>query len=278
MIYKLLQIAVFITLLLTSSYAKDKNIIYFSPLPMKNTKQNIQDFVPLNSYIEDKLNIKIKYIHNTNYQDIIEGFIKGNIDLAYLGPLPLVALKQQYPFIQPLVSIQQSKDTKKYRCVLTKFKKDTVDISKPIKIALTQPLSTCGYFMTQKLLLDTYNIDLTTQKYQYLMSHQNAILSVLEGDYMIAGAKDSIAKKYETVGMEIIAQSEPLPGFSLVANVKTLTQQQIKQIEQTILNIDQQTYTKWKGIFSKGFIKADIKDYDKIEVNFHKIPKWGNIQ
>ena len=225
----------------------------------------------------EKLSIKIKYIHKNNYQDIINSFKDESLDIAYVGPLPFKALQQQYPYIKPIASVQQNNGTTKYRCVLTKFKKDTIDINKPITVALTQPLSTCGFYMTDKLLKEHLNIELKEQKFQYLMSHTKAILSVLGGENIIAGAKDTIVLKHKTVGMEVIAQSEPLPGLILVANTRTLSAKQIKQIKQTILNLESTTYKKWKGIFSKGFRKVDINQYDAFTVDFNDIPLEGNM-
>jgi len=259
-------------------YAQKKDSIYFSPLPLKNTAKNIQDFLPLTSYLEEKINTRIKYIHKNNYKDIIEDFEEGKIDIAYLGPLPYIALKKKYPFIKPIATIKQNNGTTKYRCVLTKFKSDTIDISKPIKVALTQPLSTCGYYMTQELLKQNLQVELKEQQFSYKMSHSNAILSVLEGNYILAGVKDTIAKKYKSVGMEIIAQSEPLAGFLLVGNLKTLSLEQIKQLKKEILNIEPSTYKKWSGVFSNGFIKTNTNEYDLINVEFNNIPLKGNIK
>ena len=265
-----------VTLIATFGYAEIKQTITFAPLPIKNSTKNIQDFLPLNSYLEKKLSIKTKYIHKNNYQDIINSFKNGEIDIAYLGPLPFKALQQQYPHLKAMVSIKQNNKTTKYKCVLTKFKKDTIDTTKPIKIALTQPLSTCGFYMTNILLKEYLNIKLKEQKFQYLMSHTNAILSVTAGENTIAGVKDTIASKHKTIGMEVIAQSKPLAGFVLVANTKTLSTKDIKLIEETILNIDSKIYKSWQGIFSNGFLKVNIDQYKAFNIDFNDIPLEGN--
>jgi phosphonate transport system substrate-binding protein len=258
--------------------ASEKTTINFAPLPMKKASKNIQDFVPMNSYIEQKTSMKIKYIYKNNYQDILNSFKNGQIDIAYLGPLPLVSLKKQYPHIKPLITFNQKNGSNKYRCVLAKFKQDNFNPNENFKVALTQPLSTCGYFMVEKLLKNNYNIELKNKKYEYTMSHYNAMLSVLGGEYLLAGAKDSIAKKFDSVGMEIIAKSEPLPGFSLIANTKTLSSKQIALIKNTLLSIPKETYKTWKGVFSNGFVKASLKDYDIIHVDYKTIPTKGNIK
>jgi len=258
-------------------FAQDKTTLNFSPLPIKNTSKNIQDFLPLTSYLENELNLTIKYSHHQNYQDIINDLKAGKIDIAYLGPLPFIALKKEYPQIKLLATINQNNGSTQYRCVLTKFKHDQIDTTIPIKVALTQPLSTCGYYMTQKLLKENLGLELKEQKYDYTMSHSNAILSTLEGNYIVAGAKDSIAEKHKTLGMEIIAKSDPLPGFVLVANLQTISPEQFKSLQNTILNIDKNQYKKWKGLFSKGFSTPKEKEYENFDIDFNDIPLEGNM-
>ena len=263
-------------LLSTTLMGNEKRVIKFAPLPTKKASKNIEDFLPLNSYLKKRLSVDIKYIYKKDYQDILNGFKDGTIDMAYLGPLPFISLKKQYMFVKPLITFKQKSGSSKYRCVLAKFKNDKFDRQKQVKIALTQPLSTCGYLMTNVLLKENFNMELKEQKYDYTMSHTNALISAVKGEFLIAGAKESIAKKYASLGMEIIAQSKLLPGFSLVVNTQTLSTEQIKEIEDALLRLPQEKYKSWKGITANGIEKANIEDYNELNVNFY-IPKKGNM-
>lgn len=270
----ILIFSIFFTSLL---FAQEKKVINFAPLPTKNSLLNIKEFLPVVKYIKNKLSLDVNYIYKKDYQDILDGFKNGTIDIAYLGPLPFVSLKKKYPYVEPIVAFKQSNGSSKYRCVIAKFKNDKFDKNKQIKVALTQPLSTCGYLMTNILLRDKFNIKLKDQKYKYTMSHTNALISVVKGEFLLAGAKESIAKKYRSLGMEIIAQSELLPGFSLVVNTKTLSKKQIKQIQDVLLSVSQERYKSWGGITSNGLEKANIDDYNSLNVDFY-IPKVGNMR
>lgn len=264
-------------LLSTALFGDNRNVIKFAPLPTKKASKNIEDFLPMNSYLKEKLSIDIDYVYKKDYQDILNGFKDGSIDMAYLGPLPYVALKKEYMFVRPIISFKQKSGLSKYRCVLAKFKNDKFDKKSQIKVALTQPLSTCGYFMTNKLLKENFDIELKNQKYDYTMSHTNALISVVKGEYLISGAKYSIAKKYESLGVEIIAQSKLIPGFSLVVNTQTLSQKQINEIQKTLLQISNEKLKSIKGIMKYGVEKANISDYNELVIDFH-IPKRGNIK
>ena len=264
-------------LLILWNHLVAKDSINFAPLPLKKGVQNIEDFLPLTNYLKEKLGVETQFVRIKDYADIIKGFQDGSIDMAYLGPLPLIYLRKNYPYTQPIITFKQVNGECHYRCVLVKFKEDHIDKSKPIKIALTQPLSTCGYYMTNILLKEKLGIDISKQQYSYTMSHSNALLRTLEGKFTIAGAKDTIAKQFATLGMEIIAQSQLLPGFTLVANSKTLSKEEIDAIQKILLNIPKDIYEQWEGIASRGMIASSNEEYESLEVDFYSIPHEGNM-
>ena len=253
-----------------------KRIFNLAPLPTKKLEQNIKEFLPIHSYMQKKMGIKINYVHLKNYRDILDGFKNGSIDIAYLGPLPFIELYKEYKYAKPIVIFKQRNGLAKYRCVLAKFKDDNIDFSKKIKVALTQPLSTCGYFMSSKLLKEKFSVNLKDKYYDYTMSHTNALSAVLKGEFDIAGAKESIAQRFESLGLEIIAKSEPLPGFSIVVNTKTVSKEEIELL-QKILDFPIDKLKQIGGIISKGVVKTNIRDYDMLKVNF-KIPTSGNMK
>jgi len=264
-------------LLLTSTlYSKEGGVIFFTPLPMKKTKKNVKDFLPLINFLKKDLKIEIKFQNKANYADILKGFEDKTIDMAFLGPLPYAVLKSRYPFIKPIVSFKQKDGSINYRCVLSKFKKDTIDTSKPIKVALTQPLSTCGYFMSEKLLKKRYDLELKNQYYDYTMSHINAVMGVLKGQFDLAGSTEMIANKFDSLGIEIVAKSELLPGFSIVVNTKTLSKSEIENITNSLLKISDKKFKKWGGKTKYGLKKADINLYKKLHINY-TIPNKGNM-
>lgn len=263
--------------LASTLFSSEQYTINFAPLPTKKASKNIQDFLPMNAYLKKKLNIDVKYVYKNDYQDILDGFKNGTIDVALLGPLPYVSLKKGYEFAKPIITFKQKNGSSKYRCVISKFKEDKFDKNKQVKVALTQPLSTCGYLMTNILLKSEFGIELEKQKYKYTMSHTNALISVVKGEFLIAGAKEDITKQHKSLGIEIIGKSELLPGFSLVVNTKTLSKKQIDDIQKTILNVKKEIYKQWDGITSNGFEKSKLEDYHILNVDF-VIPKKGNMK
>lgn len=269
-------IKIFLVILLVNMNIFAKEII-FAPLPTKKALKNIKDFLPMTSYLNKKLNLDIQYTYIKDYKNIIKGFEEGKIDIAYLGPLPFLLLKKEFPSAKAIITFAQKNGKFKYRCVISKFKNDKINFDKKIRVALTQRYSTCGFYMTNLLLKEKMNIKLKKQKYKYTMSHSNALIETLKGNYIIAGAKDSIAKKYETLGMEIINESKLLPGFSLVVNTKTLSKEVIEKIKNELINTPKEVYSKWHSITSYGMKETHISDYKNIHIDISQIPKKGNI-
>lgn len=274
---KIVFYIVFIAMFSVNSLsAMEQRTIYFTPLSVENEKKTKEEFLPLLDYMQSKLPLTIKFNYQEDYKNILLGLKDGSIDIAYLGPLPYAILKEQYPYIKPLVSMKQKDGSMGYKCVIAKFAKDEIDFTKVLNVALTQPFSTCGYFMTKRLLKEKFGVSLEEQHYGYTMSHSSALTGVLEGRYMIAAAKEDLARKYETLGMEIIAISEELPLLSIVVNTKTLSPEEIETIRETLLNIPASEYKKWGAIVEYGFTPSDEKAYDALKIDY-AIPEKGNM-
>jgi phosphonate transport system substrate-binding protein len=254
-----------------------KNTITFAPLPIDKRSNTYEEFLPLFHYLEKISGLKTKFVYEENYSTIIKKFTQDEIDIILVGALPYIKLNQTYKFNEPIVSFKQKNGQAYYRCVLAKFGKDTINFKDRLKVALTQPLSTCGYYMTNILLKKNYNIDIEEQNYHYTMSHYNALTSVLDGDFQIAGVKSDVADDFKTLGIRTIAQSDLVPGLTLVVNTKTLSKKQIDMIQNLILSIPESTYKKWDGISANGFIKANKTLYENMKVDFNTIPLHGNI-
>lgn len=273
--FRLFLLFIFFTTTLLSN--ETSRSIVFAP-QILNDSRKAAEFYPLFKYIEKISGIKTNFIFEKNYSTILEKFNNDQIDITFLGPLPLVKLSQKNKNYQPIITFIQKDGQTTYSCVLTKFENDKLDFNKKIRVALTQALSTCGYYMSSKLLSKEFNIKLEEQKFAYTKTHGNALLKVLENKFDIAGAKDDVAKEFESLGMKIIAKSKPLPGFSLVVNTKTLSKKQIKLLQELILSIPKSTYSKWKGVLNNGFAKVDKSLYEALEVDFSSIPKTGNMK
>lgn len=228
--------------------------IVFTPLPFITSKKIFEETFGMANFIKGVLNKDIEFRYETQYDTIIELFKSNEIDIVILGPFPLVMLQKQFPAAKAIISFQESDGNQGYRCVLAKFSKDTLDFdkSKHLNVGLTQALSTCGYTKTKHLLKDNFHQNLDDMPFKYLNQHDEVALSLIRGTFQIGGLKESVAKQYESLGLEIIATSSYLPGFSLIVNTQTLSEKEIESITSSLLQAPKEIYQSWGKNFSFG--------------------------
>ncbi len=217
----------------------DSRTLHFAPLPMVSAEYLTNQFLPFSRYLSTALQINIELVHYQSYQVLIEAFANDLIDLAYLGPLPYVMLKQKLPDVVPLAQFLNENGESTYTCSLVSFEKtiDLENISPEARIAMPQPYSTCAYLMTEKLLRQQGK-SLEQIAYYYAGNHAEAALDVVRGKATLAGVKTEIGELYVPLGLKVFDQRVPLPGHLVVANPHTLSAEQIAQIKNKLLSLD----------------------------------------
>jgi len=260
--------------------------IIFSPLPMMQPALVARHARPMLTYLEQALNESIGIAYHKNYEKILTAFCRDKIDLAFLGPLPYIKLKNRCNKVIPIVRFVNKKGKSTYTCSIITDAEIGVKRLQDLaggKVALTQPLSTCGYLMTD-FLLRRAGLSLADTRYRYVGTHRKVALTVIRGEADAGGIKTSIAHKYEHLGIRFLAQTPPLPGFLLVANGATMTRQEIETIRAALLRLhpltnpeDAQLTSCWGEKIRYGAIPVNDSDYDIIrnELNRTSIPDKG---
>ena len=256
---KLIFLLIFFPLYLLS----ETKTIVFAPLATKNLEEINTQFLPMTKYLEKQLNIKIKIEFINDYDTLLEKFINGKIDIVYLGPLPYLTLEEKYPHIVPLVNFKNEKGEVSYNCSFVSFisNKDTPSNMTNTKIALTQPLSTCGYLFVNDIL-NSLNTNIEENKYKYLEKHDVVALNVIRDEYKYGGLKSDIAEEYFHLGLKEIARSKPIPSFVLVGNSKTLDNTTLENIKNSMLFIDKKELSLWHKSMKYGTQETNSSDYN----------------
>ena len=258
----------------------ESKILVFAPLPMEDVKTTYLQFSPLAKYLEKQLDLKIKIDYNTSYDEVLKKFVEEKIDIAYLGPLPFLSLEKIYPDLVPLVNFKNQNGDISYTCSFVSF----ITNFKPIKdltntkIALTQPLSTCGYLFVNNIL-ENKDSNIEKNKYKYLGRHDKVALSVIRNEFEYGGLKTNIAKEYSHLGLKELVHSKPIPNFILVANAKSLNIKLIKKIKDTLLLLNNQDLSKWHESLKFGVKETNLEDYNHLRelIESTKIPHQGNF-
>lgn len=251
-----------------SCFAAGKSI-RFSPLPMLSAEAVTDNFSPFATYLSDVTDSSIELVYYQDFQVLIEGFANDQLDLAYLGPLPYVLLKQRMPDVIPLARFVDAEGKATYTCSLVSFseKIDMQEVSFATPIAMPQPYSTCAYLMTENFLRQQGG-SLERLPYYYAGNHAEAALDVVRGKASFAGVKTQIGEMYEKLGLHVFEQNVPLPGFLLVANPHTLSAEQIALLKSKILELDplhnaaaKRLTSVWGREIRYGAIPVEKEDY-----------------
>lgn len=269
------KILLFALLFLNANlYAK----IHLAPLPMADSLETTKVFSSFAEYLSKSLDEKVSLSHFTEYEDILQALEKNELDLAYLGPLPFVSIHLKDKNIIPLVGFYEKNGNKGYHCVLTTSILEENEDFLGKKVGLTQPLSTCGYFMTKKLLEEFANISIEDMKYRYLHTHTQVAKSIVSGEIQYGGMKDSVAREYKNLGIKVLKTSKMLPSFMLVANTNKLTAQKLEKLKEILQNTPKEEFSKWGKKISYGMFEVKLEDLDFVlkELKEMKIPSKGN--
>ena len=274
--FKFIILLMFMPLYLLSN---DRTLI-FAPLPMKDIQTTYTQFSPLVRFLEQKLNTKIKIDYNKNYDQILKKFVNKEIDIAYLGPLPYLSLEKMYSNVVPLVNFKNEKGEVSYTCSFVSFisNNNSMENMENTKIALTQPLSTCGYLFVNNILNNS-NSNIEKNKYRYLGRHDKVALSVILSEFKYGGLKTETAKEYFHLGLKEIKRSSKVPNFLLVANSKTLNKEILKKIKDSILLLNKEDLSRWHKSMKFGVKEFNTKDYNHLRklIKSLNISKEGNF-
>lgn len=276
----MLRVVLFFSAALASVLPVCAEPLVFAPLPMETPQTVASQWQPFLHYLELKLGITLQVDSSETNAEIVDKFKNGKIDLAYLGPLPYITLKNSFPAAEPLVIFNEKNGQPFYTCALISSGEAALNLEgmKGRKVALTQPLSTCGYFATQGIL-NHFGISLEDNRYRYLGQHDEVALAVVRGEFDAGGLKTAIAKKYTHLGVVVRAESPPITGLALVANTQHLSRERIEQIRQSLLGASSEIRQQWGDNIRHGVSPAKDSDYDGIRKlpAPERIPGTGNF-
>lgn len=252
----------------------------FAPLPMETPETVVKQVKPMLNHLEKAMGIQVKIDFSSDYAEILGKFESGQLDLAYLGPLPYLTLRDRVAAATPLVHFKEASGSATYTCAIVAAADAKTDLAKVKgrKVALTQPLSTCGYLSTDGLLRQAGS-SLEDNKYRYLDKHDEVALAVIRGEFDLGGLKTAIGRKYAHMGLLVVAESAPLPGFALVANAKTVSKERMNQLRDALVGMDTETAKSWGDNIRHGAVAAFDGDYDALRRLRRKanIPNNGNF-
>ena len=249
--------------------------LVFVPLPMENPRNTVAHSQALAAHLQRLHGGPVAIRHLADYGEILRAFVADEIDLLHLGPLPLRELQQMAPDAVVVAAFRGSDGEAQYTCTLASATDIPSGLTAPDEqrmrkapqppacIALTQPISTCGY-LASAWLLQHGGADIGAMTADYLGSHEAVALALVGGKYAVGGLSRTIADRYHRLGLRVIAETAPLPGFVLVANGRTMTLEQIEILRAGLLATDADTLSGLE-LGRHGFAPVDEASLATIE-------------
>jgi len=222
-------------------------------------------FTPLADYLSQETGKKIAIKISPSYQQHIDAVGKEQMDLAYMGPVAYVEMVKQYGQ-KPLLACQEV-NGKPFLHGMIIVKADS-----PVKtlaglsgkrFAFVDPESTMGYVLPRFMLREAgVEINQLAQG-DFLKSHTNVALSVLNGFYDAGAVKDETFDTYQGRGLTMLAMSPPIHEHIVVAN-RQLSESLAATIGKALHALkDKEVLTAIQSTLT-GFVPVKDTDYDPL--------------
>ena len=199
----------------------------------------IQRFEPLAKYLQDNLKQPVRIRVSTSYEDHIQAFALGEIDLGFFGPASFIKLtngKQRY---RPLGRLSfGGKDTIRGAIVVRQDSpfRSLSDLAGR-RFAFGDPNSTLSNLVPRKMLHDA-GIGLNDLgNYSNLKNHHNVALAVLFGKYDAGSVKAEVFQEFESRGLRALQWSPEIPTHLFVAGPR-LSDKQSRWLAQLMQNLN----------------------------------------
>jgi phosphonate transport system substrate-binding protein len=145
-------------------------------------------------------------------------------------------------------------------------------------VAFSSSKSTSGNLIPRYLLASSglHLSDLAS--YANFDYHDSVLKAVLKGQYDAGAVRDSVAKKYRKLGIEVIAESEPIPTGPLVVGpgISFVVTEKIKN---ALLELDpndanhQKVLGRLDDDLRNGFMPSSDEDYAGIRAQINAVPQ-----
>ncbi len=259
---------------------RGKQTVYFGVIPRDNPRILYEKYQPLLDYLAEKTPYTYELVLKKNYEDTVNALGSGDTDVALLGPLTYLEARAKYGAISILKPKGANGDSRYRTVIITKKGSALKQLSelKGKSVAFSASKSTSGNLIPRYLLANSGLHLSDLGRYANYDYHDSVVKAVLKGQQDAGAVRDSVARKYSKLGIEIIAASEPIPTGPLVAGPGT-PYAVIENIKRALLalNPDDQDHKKilqrLDDDLKSGFMDASDADYADIRAKINAVPQ-----
>ncbi len=198
--------------------SREKGIIYFGVVPRDNPRIEYEKYQPLLDYLSEATHYKFELVLRRSYEDTVADIGNGTIDFAFLGPLTYLEAHKKYGALCIL-----RPGGAYYKSVIIARNDGPVRGMPDIKgrsFAFGAAESAAGDMVPHYLLAESGIHSEDLRSYANFDYDESVAKAVLSGEYDAGAVRDTSARKFNRLGLKIIAESGPIPAGPIVIGPK----------------------------------------------------------
>jgi phosphonate transport system substrate-binding protein len=267
---------------------------YLGLIPEQDLFSQKERYAPLAGYISEKAGVNVEIRMLSRYGNIIENFISGQLDGAFLGSFT-GALAIKTLGVEPIARPLWLDDTSTYYGIIFARKDSGIQNAADMKgkrFAFVDKATTAGWLLPLNFFheLGIEDYPAWFGETYFTGTHEDAIYDVLNGKADIGAAKNTIfyrlaAKDSRLLDeLQILAQSPEVPANSLAVR-EDLDPALKTKLRNLLLEMDhtEEGKTILRNFGAKKFIETTEKDYepvfvyaDKVKLDLKKYNYWND--
>ena len=248
------------------------DVLRISILPDEGKETLLKRYTPLFKYLSDELDVKYKLEIPDSYQDLVDKFSSGKVDLAYFGGLTFIQTNKTHGVI-PLV--MRDVDTRFTSYFIAKNDKTLIKLTdfKNKRFSFGSNLSPSGHLMPRYFLKEKGIVpENYFSKVEYSGKHDKTIYQIIDGKVDLGATNAKIFDKMvenNQVSMNdvsIIWETPPYPDYIWVLrkDFDMATQTKIKNAFLSLSPGNSSHAEILKRIDANGFFPASINDFKQL--------------
>lgn len=174
-------------------------------------------YQPFVDYLSERTGHSWQLAISGSYERTVAALCAGEVTLAYLGPFTYLRARERCG-AEPLVRLNTGGLAEYTSLILVRRGspiKTLADLAGK-RFAFGSPLSTSSHLVPRGMLLDAGLRPGDNVTCLYLEHHERAARAVLLGQAEACGVRDLTGRKFLERGLEVLAESSPIPNFPLV--------------------------------------------------------------
>lgn len=203
----------------------------------------------------------------SGYQGTVDALCRGELALAYLGPFTYVRAREQCG-VEPVARLRTGVSATFRSLILVRDDSpfETVAQLDGARIGFGAPLSTSSHLAPRAMLLDA-GIGPGDFECRFYGHHERAARAVLLGEVDACGVRDIVGRRFGERGLRVLAASEPIPNFPIVA-APGLPPELVEVVDDALLGrpaLDPRVVERmraWDPEIRDGFARCADADYD----------------